>query len=914
MRRITLTSAILSTLLAFGCEDDPPGVDDDAAPPAADGGAVDGGEDPDLGDIDPDLGDIDPDLGDIDQGGDPDLGPDPDQGGGCQAAAPVCDPGCADDEICNTDCACEPRGCQPDAPTCEPGCADDEICAADCTCEPAPPPPPGLARPSRSTPVDISVDDALVAQVNPDDGTVSFFDVSTRGQEARIARIASSDTPAAEPNAVVIHPDSARAYVANRAAGTVALIDGLDRRAPQLADEVEIGAEPIGLALTPSGGALYVTDWIAGTVTVLDPDDLSTRVVHTVGGNPFAIAISHDGDDDDDDEVALVTQFYGRHQGREALDDGRIGIVHAIDVGTGDIEDIELAPLADCFESGGDQPLQSGCFPNQLYGITIHRAFDRTLAYVLSTAAGPQGPVVFNHNMQALVSVIDLETRRELPERATNLNSLVKLQRDDDDDETRGRRFLNVPTAVAFVARDDVAIGYVTAAGSDIVLRIVHGEDGALAIGAASALNIPVRQNPHGIVTRHGDRVGDAFVAHLITRDLGVLDFRDQALARSVESTAVPAPDTAAGRIHRGKRFFNTGTGIWSREGWGSCQACHPMGLTDNVTWSFAAGPRQTIALDGQYASDDPSDMRALNWTAIFDELHDFELNTRGVSGGSGAIRDDAGPLQSPAGPPFAALPLIGDLIENHQALNGSLKAITRDPEICTNANTCPDWDLIDEYVQSIRSPRGRPDTADTLDRGRALFDEGGCAKCHGGPKWTISRTFYDPTDTDGGDLGERLFATNAAAAEPMDPSDLRGLPIDVNVDATLIAGDDSDGGTPALKRQACNVRIVGTFAADGGAPEERANGQPAQGQNGFNPPSLLGLAAGAPYLHNGAAATLDALIADFPDHTLAGNPNFLPTADDREALVAFLLSIDESTPLFPIPPGSTLCPDDFAP
>lgn len=147
-----------------------------------------------------------------------------------------------------------------------------------------------------------------------------------------------------------------------------------------------------------------------------------------------------------------------------------------------------------------------------------------------------------------------------------------------------------------------------------------------------------------------------------------------------------------------------------------------------------------------------------------------------------------------------------------------------------------------------------------------------------------------------------------------MDTSELIGLPLDVNVDATLIAGDDSDGGAPTLKRQACNVRIVGTFGADGGALEERANGQPAQGRNGFNPPSLLGLAAGAPYLHNGAAATLDALIADFPDHTLAGNPNFLPDAADREALVAFLLSIDESTPLFPIPAGSTLCPDRFAP
>ncbi|MCB9528366.1 MAG: hypothetical protein H6701_08245 [Myxococcales bacterium] len=751
--------------------------------------------------------------------------------------------------------------------------------------------------------------------VNTDDGSVSFFDVATRGDEARIARVASSATAGAEPMAVVIHPDGDRAFVANRATGTVAMFTGLTLRDPSRVAEVALGAEPVGLALTPTGAELWVTDWVAGTVTALDTDDL--RVIRTidVGGNPFAIAITHDGDADDRDELALVTQFFGRHQGREATDDGRVGVVHAIEIGTGRASEIELAPLADCFAADvGGQPVQSGCFPNQLYGITVHRAFGRTRAYVVSVAAGPAGPVNFNHNMQALVSVIDVETRRELPALARNINTLVKAQQDPDGDETRGRRFANTPNAIAFVNRDDVAIGYVTAAGSDIVLRLNYREDDGVELGAPSALNIPVGQNPQGIITRHGEASADAFVAHLISRDLGLISFRDQALEGSVASTALPAQGTPEFEIHRGKRFFNTSTGIWSREGWGSCQSCHPMGYTDNVTWSFAAGPRQSIALDGQYASDDPTDMRALNWTAIFDEMHDFELNTRGVSGGRGAIQGNAGPLVSAMGTPFGALEVFAGVIENHQALNGSLKAITRDAAICTNAATCPDWDQIDAYVQTLRSPRGKPAPEATLDRGRALFDEGGCAKCHGGPKWTISRTFYAPEDDDGGEPGARVFATNAAAAAPMDPGQLRGLPIGVNVDATLIAGDDSDGGTPPFKRQACNLRIVGTFAAAGGAAEVRANNQPAQGVRGFNPPSLLGLALGAPYLHNGAAPTLDALLQGFPAHTTAGNPNLVLAAADRAALVAFLLSIDETTPTFAIPAGSELCPEGFSP
>src|SRR4029079_928216 len=119
------------------------------------------------------------------------------------------------------------------------------------------------------------------------------------------------------------------------------------------------------------------------------------------------------------------------------------------------------------------------------------------------------------------------------------------------------------------------------------------------------------------------------------------------------------------------------------------------------------------------------------------------------------------------------------------------------------------------------------------------------------------------------------------AAATPLDASSLQaiGLAANVNVDATLLAGDDSDAGTHALVRQACNVRNVGTFAAPGGADELRANQQPAQGRNGFNPPSLLSIATGAPFFHNGAASSLEEIFdARFNAHLTAGNVNFYPT------------------------------------
>ena len=57
------------------------------------------------------------------------------------------------------------------------------------------------------------------------------------------------------------------------------------------------------------------------------------------------------------------------------------------------------------------------------------------------------------------------------------------------------------------------------------------------------------------------------------------------------------------------------------------------------------------------------------------------------------------------------------------------------------------------------------------------------------------------------------------------------------------------------------------------------------QGVDGFNVPSLLGVSMGGPYLHNGAAASLDDLLdAWFAAHTRSVNPNFVPTAEEPAA------------------------------
>jgi hypothetical protein len=83
----------------------------------------------------------------------------------------------------------------------------------------------------------------------------------------------------------------------------------------------------------------------------------------------------------------------------------------------------------------------------------------------------------------------------------------------------------------------------------------------------------------------------------------------------------------------RGKQFSNA---------WSSCGSCHPDGLSDGVTGLFAAGPRQTIPLDGLFAKDtNMNDQRVLNWSAVRSSNTDFNNNSRGVQGGCGFASDE---------------------------------------------------------------------------------------------------------------------------------------------------------------------------------------------------------------------------------------------------------------------------------
>jgi YVTN family beta-propeller protein len=712
--------------------------------------------------------------------------------------------------------------------------------------------------------------------------------------------------------------------------------------APALGGSVAVGSEPTGLGLTPNNSRLYVANWVDGTLTVVDPAtmtmtgtvDLNAALVEHPDkflgdvaarpalAHPRSIAITSNGDNDDDDEKVYVTEYFAQRSAPEDPDGlngdiNWVGVVYDVKVSDDSVSLVQLPPIIDTgFVTTAMQP--TGCFPNQVQSITIEGDF----AYVSSICASPVGPVGPKVNTHPLVSVIDTTTDTNVFAGTSNLTRDFDLQYTTKaTPDTSARRFPHFPVDIAF----SNGAAYVAANGADALFRAVYdpatsalesvgNADGPDFIDLSPAplkTTAQAGQNPVGVVAAASQPF--AFVANDVTMNVSAIDLAKQIVAgsdvndpRVTQSGALPV-DPDALSILRGKHAFNTGLGRYSFNGqaWGSCQSCHADGLTDNVTWYFARGARQSTSLEGSFSKADPTDQRIFLWTAVFDEISDTENNTRGVSGGVGALVSFADEMMDPK---------LADRIDLTSAalfppagainLNGSTQDIVDDDSVIK------DWNDITRYVQSIRAPR-RPSNLDPalVASGEALFKnvtQGGvCQGCHGGIKWTISRVFYDPS----GAGNEALKATSWDAAALI----AAGFPAAL-LPATTPGNQRMRFGNAANDQLQCIIRPVGTFGVappEVGVAEFRADMVTvAQGDaidsKGYNPPSLLGVAVGAPYYHAGNARTLEEVLSPtFDAHrkALTKNADFLLQPGDVDKLVAYLLSIDGDKQALAIPP-----------
>jgi YVTN family beta-propeller protein len=815
--------------------------------------------------------------------------------------------------------------------------------------------PTARKAPTQGSAVAITADDKYAVAVNRTAGRVTVFKLDFGGNYAALKQIDLDVGKAAEPWAVVVGNDDDSAYVILRKEQRVVRVRNL-RSAPWIDDAyARTGSEPTGISISPSGAKLYTANWAEGTVTVVNTVDLS--VAGTIDLNaslaastylgpgagarpalahPRAIVVTNNGDGSDADERVYVTEFFSQARVDALPDDdsrfdiGRQGVVYHFDVATGTVAaPITIKPVADTgfVDSKGGV---TGCFPNQLYAAAINSG----RLYVTSVCESPRGPVGpdmapvapgvgtsnFKTQVHAAVFVIDLASYTELPAQG------LLLTREFDKvytglalpAEDPGRRLPLIPNDIMFAAGTTVA--YVSGYGSDAVFRIAYKPDGTLErVGAATQPFINLK--PGGAVANGelpvgiaGANAGAAVTPFALainenSRNLSVLSFGPQTTVDAVAATDPPSPGDAP--VNRGRRVFVTGLARWSLNGqaWNSCEACHPDGLTDNVTWFFGRGPRQTTSLDGSYNPQDPTQRRVLNWTGIFDEVHDFELNTRGNSGGVGAIVHRAGPPIVVGdriifdGTP----PAMDQLATPTPQANLSGSTISLMPKgTATPKSVLADWDDIDAFVKAIRAPRAPTNlVAAEVTAGKALFDANGCAACHGTAHFTLSKVFFTPSEDNnkvGGLLQTTMYTRPMLFPAALNPPSASG--------SASLRINPTSGATDQIN---CVLRDVGTFPPTGTmgiAPagvvvkETRQDMTTlAQGATGFNIPSLLGMVTGAPYFHAGGARTLEEAFGEtFDRHRRAFAENFRPDAAQLHQLVAYLLSIDETTPAPPAP------------
>ncbi|NOT59234.1 MAG: hypothetical protein HOP19_03305 [Acidobacteria bacterium] len=602
----------------------------------------------------------------------------------------------------------------------------------------------GAVGPTQSSPVAVSANGRFVWVANPDTDTVSVID-ATNDANQKVADIAVGD----EPNNLALSAGG-RAYVANTISGTVSVIDAASRA---IIATIFVGTEPYGIALTPNGRKLYVVNARSNDVTVIDT--ATNGVIGTitnVGTEPRGIAITSDGDSDDSDEKVYVSEFNavdipGKLIGADDYKEGRVTVISS---GTDRVlGQVVLPPIADVgFNSNGSAlkriaatnpatfTVPTGAFPNSLNAIAIKG----TRAYLPNNAASADGPVRFNVNVQSFLNVIDTATDKEGV--ASGQPQTINMNRGINFEPASEKKlFLGMPWHLAFEPNSND--GWVVASAANILVKIQLDANGTPTVNAPKAageagnvVRIATGQKPIGIaINADGTR---AYVANEVSRDVTVVDLTTEQVMTTVRTANLPAAGTIDATVQYGKAIFYSSAAVnlptlgpvipvgrLSNEGWSGCVSCHANGFTDQVVWIFGAGPRRSVPLHATFNPRDPNDQKILNYSAIFDEVQDFENNIRGTSGGLGLITLADGVTPDPT---LNAFPLP------NTGRNASLDALAT---------------FIARGIRSPISPARRISPTSREGReialGRQLFDQVGCTNCHAGGGWSLARRSYVP-------------------------------------------------------------------------------------------------------------------------------------------------------------------------
>jgi YVTN family beta-propeller protein len=795
-------------------------------------------------------------------------------------------------------------------------------------------PATGYPRPTYSSPIAVSLNDRLIFSVNPSADTVS---VIRPDNNTVITNIPVGD----EPQSVALTPNGQYAYVANAADNSVSVIQINDPAwgtfSANVVDTLTTGAEPWNIVTSPDGNRVFVANSGQDTITVINAN---TRAI--LGHVDLRNSIANDPDRSRhfqprglavtlDNTKLYVTRFlsFTKPGGRQGDDLGKEGLVAMLNINTAsaNIADynvarvVTLAPQITGFRFPG-LTNDTAAFPNQLQSIVIRGDG----AYLPNIAASPSGPLRFNLDTHAFVNVIggvNGTTPTDLG--ATNLHLGARTP-----EAGKPRLFFANPWAIAFTTQSGAGAAYAVSAASDLLVKLNVDATGNLSFTANETttryidLNSPTNsatsgtkagKNPQGIaITSSG---GLAYVANFVSRNVSVVDLTNDNVIAVVSTSDLPTPGSQGETNLVGAEMFFSSRGNFdaipgtnslrdrlSSEGWQGCASCHFKGLTDGVIWQFAAGPRKSVPLNSSFNPHNRSQQRLLNYSAIFDEIEDFEINVRNVSGpGNLATPINGNPLDPNHG---LLIGDNGDLNVAPSAVNAfALPNANRAQVTVTlpgSANKVPALTAMREWVRfAVRTPNaplaGLPNgpSAPDLAAGRSLFIQGGCSQCHGGQNWTTSlKDFTSPPP--GSEINTERNPTNFVG-NPVGAQYLNRFLRDIGSFNLGVPGQ----GNPLGNNVGADEKAAAAVASGTLQPAQDALGIDYNSDVkgiGFNVPSLLGIRSVPPYLHNGAAESLAAVVADVKHRTANGRlPDRLANAADQAKVVLFLESIGAATP-----------------
>ncbi len=504
--------------------------------------------------------------------------------------------------------------------------------------------------------------------------TVGPVSLASGRNETQAARPAIGGNRA--PYDLVFAPDGRRAYVTEKAEGTIAVIDISSHT---VIDRFKTGGkEPTGLSLTPDGRSLLVTNSFSGSIAYLDAMSGEARAILPLPGMPYGVAVMPDG------KRAFVT--VSQLDEVAVIDLPQAKVTSRIPVGR--------RPRALDLSPDGTTLVVAN-----LVGGSVSVIDTETLnedARVRLKGVNVRGIAATADSAEAYTTVMPAFNNKVTDDPKEIWHNLVQAVVLQGTSSTRGEDqwmdFVRIPGQLDVIGspdQHDIVLdaqarkAWVSLAGRDVVTRITIHDRTRDAIWPISQVETPVGANPRGLcMTPDGKQV---WVANHLGNSLSVLDAASMRVLKTIDLGKASRVDPTI----EGQYLFNH-AGMTRMHRF-SCNSCHPDGTADGLTWSFAhvrdgMSRRNTRDLRGGIGKTAP-----FRWSGFEKHLSEFvESEVTGLLGGP---RPSAQQVEA----------LIGAVSQFH---------------LPPNPHRTPDQKLTPQ-----------------AERGRALFTgKAGCSNCHVGP------------------------------------------------------------------------------------------------------------------------------------------------------------------------------------